>query len=92
MDNGQPFDNKSLRDLCDELGIKKKLNASKGAWVDELLYIAKETPFSMAYGAEATSPIDVGLPSPRLLHFNEISYDEIKRCGFDFLEEKTYDL
>lgn len=62
-DNGKQFDNRKVRDLCDELGIRKhfssphhpqangqveainktikltlkrRLDASKGAWVDEL--------------------------------------------------------
>lgn len=125
-DNGRQFDNKKVREMCEELGIrkhfssphhpqangqveavnktikqilKKKLDASKGAWVDELPHVlwairttsktaTGETPFSMAYGAEAMSPVEVGLPSPRRLQFNEISNDEIRRCELDFLGER----
>lgn len=66
IDNGRQFDNKKVRELCDELDIKKhfssphhsqangqveavnktikhllkkKLDASKGAWVDELPHV-----------------------------------------------------
>lgn len=37
-----------------------------------------ETPFSMAYGVETISPVEVGFPSPRHLHFNEVSNEEIE--------------
>lgn len=33
------------------------------------------------------SHIEVGVPSPRPIHFNEISNDELRRYGIDFLEE-----
>ncbi|XP_022862336.1 uncharacterized protein LOC111382551 [Olea europaea var. sylvestris] len=125
-DNGQQFDNRKMRELCDELGIKKdfstphhpqangqveavnktikhtlkrKLDASKGAWVDELPHVpwvirttcrtaTGETPFSMTYGAEAMSPVEVGVPSHRRIHFNEISNDEARISELHLLEEK----
>jgi hypothetical protein len=128
-DNGKQFDNRKVRDLCEELGIKKhfstphhpqangqveavnktikhilkkKLDTAKGAWVDELPQVlwairttsrtpTGETPFSMTYGAEAMSPVEVGLPSPRRVSFNEISNDELRRCELDFLEERRND-
>lgn len=39
----------------------------------------------MIYGADAISPIEVGLPFPRHLHFNEISNNELRILEFDFL-------
>ncbi|KAL2486718.1 Ribonuclease H [Abeliophyllum distichum] len=62
--------------------LKRKLEASKGAWVEELPHVlwairttAKtytgETPFSMAYNSEAMTPVELGIPSPRRLLFNE---------------------
>ncbi|XP_022852274.1 uncharacterized protein LOC111373911 [Olea europaea var. sylvestris] len=124
-DNGWQFDNRKMRELCDELGIKKdfstphhpqangqveavnktikytlkrKLDASKGAWVDEFPHVlwairttcrtaTGETPFSMTYGAEAMSPVEVGVPSHRRIHFTEISNDEA-RISELHLEEK----
>lgn len=38
------------------------------------------------------SPIEVGLPSPRHLHFNKISNDMLRRCKLDFLDERRDDL
>lgn len=54
-------------------------------------YSNAETPFSMAYGATVMSPIEVGLPSPLCMHFNEISNDKIRRCELDFFEERRDD-
>lgn len=45
----------------------------------------------MAYGTEAMSPMEVGLPSPRRLHFNEITNDEFRRFDLDFIEERRDD-
>ncbi|XP_022871367.1 uncharacterized protein LOC111390542 [Olea europaea var. sylvestris] len=128
-DNDRLFDNKKVRSLCEELGIKKhfstphypqgngqveavnktikhilkrKLDMSKRAWVDELPQVlwairttartpTGETPFLMAYGIEAMSPIEVKLPSPRRLHFSEITNDELRRCDLDFIEERRDD-
>ncbi|XP_022843269.1 uncharacterized protein LOC111366805 [Olea europaea var. sylvestris] len=125
-DNGRQFNNKKMRDLCDELGIKKdfsmphhpqangkieavnktikhtlkrKLDTSKGAWVDELPHVlwairttsrtaTGETPFSMTYGAEAMRPIEVGVPSHRRIHFNEINNDDARMSELHFLEER----
>ncbi|XP_022859516.1 uncharacterized protein LOC111380239 [Olea europaea var. sylvestris] len=125
-DNGRQCDNKKMRDLCDELGIKKdvstshhpqangqveavnktikhtlkrKLDSSKGAWVDERPHVlwsirttcrtaTGESPFSMTYGAEAMSPVEVGVPSHRRIHFNEISNDEARISELYLLEEK----
>ncbi|XP_022857676.1 uncharacterized protein LOC111378680 [Olea europaea var. sylvestris] len=109
-DNGRQFDNKKVRELCEELGIKKhfstphhpKLDVSKGAWVDELPQVlwairtttrtpTGETPFLMAFGTEAMSPMEVGLPSPRCLHFSEITDDELRRLDLNFIEERRDD-
>lgn len=45
------------------------------------------TPFSMTYGVEVSS-VEIGLPSPRHLQFNEIFNDKLRRCELDFLDEK----
>ncbi|XP_022856324.1 uncharacterized protein LOC111377456 [Olea europaea var. sylvestris] len=100
-DSGCQFDNKKVKNLCDELGIKKhfssphhpwangqveavnktikytlkrKLDASKSAWVDELPQVmwairttnrtdTGQTPFSKTYGVEDMSPVEVCLPT-----------------------------
>ena len=63
--------NKVLKTL-----VKKKLEKSKGAWVDELttaLWAYRtsyktatgHTPFALAYGAEAMLPVETVIPSHR---------------------------
>lgn len=45
----------------------------------------------MAYGFEIMSLVEVGLPSPHLIRFHEISNDEIMRYNLDFLKEMRDD-
>lgn len=82
--------------------LKRKFDVSKGAWVDELPQVlwairtttrtpTGEMPFLMAYGTEAMSHVEVGLPSPRCLHFSVITNDELRRLDFDFIEERRDD-
>lgn len=58
--------------------LKKKLDASKGAWVDEFPHVLwaicttsriamREISLSMTYGAQAMSPAEVGIPSHRYI-------------------------
>lgn len=86
-----------------KLTLKKKLDASKGTWVDELLQVlgvirttnrtvTGETPFSMTYKAEAMSPIEARVPSPRHIHFNEVTNNKLRRFEHKFLEEREMTL
>lgn len=50
-----------------------------------------KTSFSITYGIEAMHSVEAGLPLPRLLHFNEVSNDELRRCKLDLLEEMRND-
>ncbi|KAL5548397.1 hypothetical protein UlMin_003628 [Ulmus minor] len=79
--------------------LKKKLEKSKGAWVDELPLVlwayrtsfraaTGETPFSLAYGVEAVIPIEISLPTFRIDNFDEESNDVLLALGTDLLEEK----
>ncbi|KAL5573513.1 hypothetical protein UlMin_023110 [Ulmus minor] len=79
--------------------LKKKLEKSKGAWVDELPLVlwsyrtsfratTGETPFSLAYGVEAVIPIEISLPTFRVDNFDEESNDVLLALTTDLLEEK----
>ncbi|KAL5571885.1 hypothetical protein UlMin_021482 [Ulmus minor] len=79
--------------------LKKKLEKSKGAWVDELPLVlwsyrtsfratTGETPFSLAYGVEAVIPIEINLPTFRIDNFDEESNDVLLALATDLLEEK----
>ncbi|KAK3040023.1 hypothetical protein RJ639_027334 [Escallonia herrerae] len=59
-------------------GLKRKLDDAKGAWVDELPKVlwayrttphsvTGETPFLLCFGTEALLPVEVGLPTVRVL-------------------------
>ncbi|KAL5560858.1 hypothetical protein UlMin_030605 [Ulmus minor] len=79
--------------------LKKKLEKSKGAWVDELPLVlwsyrtsfratTGKTPFSLAYGVEAVIPIEISLPTFRVDNFDEESNDVLLALTTDLLEEK----
>ncbi|KAL5582066.1 hypothetical protein UlMin_014508 [Ulmus minor] len=79
--------------------LKKKLEKSKGAWVDELPLVlwayrtsfraaTGETPFSLAYGVEAVIPIEISLPTFRVNNFDEESNAVLLALATDLLEEK----
>ncbi|KAK3009335.1 hypothetical protein RJ639_014476 [Escallonia herrerae] len=80
-------------------GLKKKLDGAKGLWVDELHKILwayrtttrnpiGETPFNLAFGTEALIPVEIGLPSLRLLTYDLNMNDEALRCNLDLLDEQ----
>ena len=79
--------------------MKTKLENLKGKWVEylpEVLWAyrttrksaTQETLFSLAFGAEAVAPVEVGLKSPRVKFINAEHNEEILRLNLDFLEEK----
>ncbi|KAK3042938.1 hypothetical protein RJ639_001014 [Escallonia herrerae] len=79
-------------------GSKKKLDEAKGAWVDELPKVlwayrttphsvTGETPFLLCYGTEALLPVEIGVPTIRALHFNEVKNEDGLRANLDLVEE-----
>ena len=61
--------------------LKTKLKSHKGAWPEELPHVlwayqttartsTGETPFFMAYGAEAMVPVEVGMSSHRRMSYD----------------------
>ncbi|KAK3012405.1 hypothetical protein RJ639_012054 [Escallonia herrerae] len=79
-------------------GLKKKLDGAKGLWVEELPKIlwayhtttrtaTGETPFSLAFGTEAIIPLEIGLPSARLVTYNPDTNDAGLRGNLDLLDE-----
>ncbi|KAL5578497.1 hypothetical protein UlMin_020196 [Ulmus minor] len=79
--------------------LKKKLEKSKGAWVDELPLVlwsyrtsfrttTGETPFSLAYGVDAVVPVELGIPTFRIENFTEENNDILLALASDLLEEK----
>ncbi|GKV43341.1 hypothetical protein SLEP1_g50644 [Rubroshorea leprosula] len=63
-------------------GIKLKLEQHKAKWADELNNVlwayrttsrttTGETPYHLAFGTEAVIPVEIGVPSLRVTHFDE---------------------
>ncbi|KAK3038382.1 hypothetical protein RJ639_030282 [Escallonia herrerae] len=79
-------------------GLKKKLDEAKGAWVDELPKVlwayrttphsvTEETPFLLCFGTEALLPVEVSLPTVRVLQFSKEGNETNLRGNLDLLDE-----
>ncbi|GAV60630.1 rve domain-containing protein/RVT_3 domain-containing protein, partial [Cephalotus follicularis] len=79
-------------------GLKKRLEDSKGRWTEELPSVlwayrttprttTGESPFSLCFGAEAMVPVEIGVQSPRVVHFTEQNNEEGLRCLLDLVGE-----
>ncbi|GKV30474.1 hypothetical protein SLEP1_g39278 [Rubroshorea leprosula] len=79
-------------------GLKTRVLAERPNWVDELNKVlwscrttpssaTGETPFSLAYGAEAVIPVEVGLPSDRAGRHDDVNNEQLLRENLDLVEE-----
>ncbi len=79
-------------------GLKARLDQSKGQWVEDLYNVlwayrttfripTGETPFNLTYGTEAVIPLEIGLPSPRVEHYDASSSSSQLRNNLDLIEE-----
>ena len=79
--------------------LKTKLEELKGSWVEylpEVLWAyrttqksaTRETPFALAFGTEAVTPVEVGIKSPRVELASKEHNDEALRLNLELLEEK----
>lgn len=77
--------------------MKKRLEASKDKWPEELprvLWVyrtmtkssTREYPFSLVYVSEALIPIEIGEMSLRYVHTTGDSNDEAVACCLDLVE------
>ncbi|GAV58513.1 rve domain-containing protein [Cephalotus follicularis] len=80
------------------LGLKKRLEASKGRWTEELPSVlwayrttpwttTGESPFSLCFRSEAMITVEIGVHSPKVVHFNEANNEEGLRNLLDLVEE-----
>nr|GFA34354.1 reverse transcriptase domain-containing protein [Tanacetum cinerariifolium] len=80
-------------------GLKARLGRERVGWVDELPNILwayrtmlktsnGETPFSLTYGSEAVIPAGIGMPTYRIIHFNESKNKEEMRLNLDLSQER----
>ena len=79
--------------------LKKRLDDTKGRWVEELSYVlwtyrttARKligaTPFSMTYGAEAIIILETSFPTLRTSSFNPSSNNELLEKSVDLIVER----
>ena len=80
--------------------LKKRLDDTKGRWVEELPHIlwtyqttprrsTGQTPFSMSYGVEAVIPIETGFPTLGTQTFNPNDNDRLLERSLDLIEERN---
>ena len=80
-------------------GLKKRLDDTKGKWVEELPHIrwiyrttphrsTRETPFSMTYGAGAFIPLEIGFPTLGTSSFTPSNNDGLLEKSLDLIEER----
>ena len=80
-------------------GLKKRLDDTKGKWVEELPHVfwtyrttpcksTGETPFSMTYKAEAVIPLETGFPTLRTSSFTPSSNDGLLEKSLNLIEEQ----
>ncbi|GKV40302.1 hypothetical protein SLEP1_g47964 [Rubroshorea leprosula] len=79
-------------------GIKPRLEQHKAKWADELNNVlwayrttsrtaTGETPYHLAFGTEAVIPIEIGVPSFRVTHFDEGQNGQLLRGNLDLLDD-----
>ncbi|XP_075633349.1 uncharacterized protein LOC142605797 [Castanea sativa] len=80
-------------------GLKKRLEGARGNWTKELQSVlwayqttlgrsTRETPFSMTYGAEAVTLVEISLSSMRVANFSLSSNDVQMAMKLDLSEER----
>ena len=79
--------------------LKKKLDNTKGKWVEELPHVLwtyrttprrsiGETPFSMTYGVNTMIPLETKFPILRTSSFTLSSNDELLEKSLDLIEKR----
>ncbi|GFY95453.1 hypothetical protein Acr_10g0008380 [Actinidia rufa] len=79
--------------------LKARLERSKNEWAENLPSIlwayhttsripTGETPYSLVFGTESVIPVEIGMPSFRVLNFDKEINEAELRVNLDLLEEK----
>ncbi|GKC18248.1 reverse transcriptase domain-containing protein [Tanacetum coccineum] len=80
-------------------GIKARLDERSKNWIEEISHVLwahrtmikssnRETPFSLTYGTKAVIPVEIGMPTLRIVEVDMIKNDEALEINLDLLEEK----
>ncbi|GKV12353.1 hypothetical protein SLEP1_g23508 [Rubroshorea leprosula] len=95
-DNGTQFNCSLFRDFCSS--IKPRLEQHKAKWAEELNNVlwayrttsrtaTGETLYHLAFGTEAVIPVEIGVPSLRVTHFDEGRNGQLLQENLDLLVE-----
>jgi hypothetical protein len=80
-------------------GLKRRLEAAKGRWADELLSVlwafrktprrsTGATPYSLAFGTEAIIPLEVNFPTHAAVQLHNGENDAALEANLDFVDER----
>ena len=80
-------------------GLKRRLEAAKGKWVDELLSVlwacrttprrsTGASPYSLAFGTEAIIPLELNFPTLRSAQLEAGGNDATLEAELDFIDER----
>ena len=80
-------------------GLKRRLEAAKGRWADELLSVlwafrttprrsTGATPYSLAFGTEAIIPLEVNFPTHVAAQLDNGGNDAALEAELDFVDER----
>ncbi|XP_064944604.1 uncharacterized protein LOC135596485 [Musa acuminata AAA Group] len=83
-------------------GLRRRMLAAQSTWVDELRSVlwslqttpkiaTGESPYSLAFGAEAVLHAEVEITTPRTESYNERTSADGLQVGLDLLEERRAD-
>ncbi|GKV25870.1 hypothetical protein SLEP1_g35251 [Rubroshorea leprosula] len=92
-DNGTQFNCSSFRDFCSSYGIKLQFTSvyhpESNGIVESVnkCILEGETPYHLAFGTEAVIPIEIGVPSFRVTHFDEGRNGQLLQENLDLLVE-----
>nr|XP_021860927.1 uncharacterized protein LOC110799950 [Spinacia oleracea] len=89
FDHGTQFDCTPIKEYCAELRIKFAYASvchphRNGTTEKEA---TRESPYKLAFGAEAVLPVEVGLPSFRVQYYDESTNEQLMREALDLLPE-----
>lgn len=79
-------------------GLEKRLEDCKKSWPNKVSKVlweyrtsirtsTEERPFKLPYGTEARLLVEVGSPSHRVVHFEEVSNVECLKINLELLDE-----
>ncbi|KAL0456262.1 UNVERIFIED_CONTAM: hypothetical protein Slati_0965400 [Sesamum latifolium] len=88
-DNGRQFQGRRIQDWCAGLHIKQRFTSVSHPQANGTTPRGStgESPFTLVYGTEAIIPAELGMPSHRILHFNEEHNSQLLKEHLDLVDE-----